>query len=455
MASPISFGGLASGLDTNLIIDKLVEIESATLTKLQKRQSGVKAQVSALGDIASRLGALETAAKDLASGGVLGLKTTSTNTAFSAAPGSGGAAGSYRIQVTELAQAAKARSTGFAAGELVAAGTFAFTVQGKSFSVNVGDPVAGTPATLDDVAAALRSSGAAISAVVLDDGTNRYLSVTSTATGHPLGGVPGDALSLTHTATGATGKALAMGITQPAVNAQFTIDGLAFTRSSNTVSDALPGTTLTLKVKGGAAEDLVVANDADATKAKLQTFADAYNAVFKLLQGELQTTANTDRGRTLNGDSTLRFLQGRLQSLVSTVVPGTGTVRSLADLGLKTSSGNGSLSIDSAVLGRALDRDPAAVNALFSTAGTGVQALTSGLTQAFTRAGDGVLTSRKASLDDSVKRMDRDVERLQARLETYRATLVKRYGAMEDAVSKIKSSGTYLTSQWNALSKKE
>jgi flagellar hook-associated protein 2 len=250
---------------------------------------------------------------------------------------------------------------------------------------------------------------------------------------------------------------------QEARNAAFTIDGIAFTRSSNTVTDALPGTTLTLKAQGGAAEDLVVQTDLAATQARLQTFVDAYNGVLKLVQGELQTTAQTDRGRTLNGDSSLRYLQGRLQGLVAKDAFDDGNplteekqlVKRLADLGLKSSSKDGSLSIDAAALGAAMARDPGAVNELFARATTGITAAASSLVQDFTRAGDGVLTSRKGSLDAAVKRMDDDVVRLQARLEKYREGLVKRFAAMEDAISKIKSSGTFLTSQWNALSKKE
>ena len=58
MASSITFGGLASGLDTNSIIDSLVQLQSAPIAALQKRQGGVKSQVSLLGDLASKLAAL-------------------------------------------------------------------------------------------------------------------------------------------------------------------------------------------------------------------------------------------------------------------------------------------------------------------------------------------------------------------------------------------------------------
>jgi len=76
-------------------------------------------------------------------------------------------------------------------------------------------------------------------------------------------------------------------------NALFTIDGLDFERQVNTVTDAIPGVTLTLK-KGatapattGAVEDLVLSTDADASRTKLQKFVDAYNGVMSLVQRQL------------------------------------------------------------------------------------------------------------------------------------------------------------------------
>ena len=55
MDSTFRAGGLASGLDTNSIIDQLVSIESTPLSLLRKRQTGIRTQISTLGDLASRL----------------------------------------------------------------------------------------------------------------------------------------------------------------------------------------------------------------------------------------------------------------------------------------------------------------------------------------------------------------------------------------------------------------
>ncbi|HYG67295.1 MAG TPA: flagellar cap protein FliD N-terminal domain-containing protein, partial [Anaeromyxobacteraceae bacterium] len=165
-------GGLASGMDTSAIIDQLVELESRPLDLLAKRKSAFQAQVSALGDIASRLGALQTAAKSLGDDGVLAATVASTNTGFSAAPGSGAVAGRYAVTVQELARASKWRSGAFASTDRVAGGTLSLRVQGVDLpAITIADG-----ATLGEVADAIRGSGAAVSAVVLNDGTSSYLS---------------------------------------------------------------------------------------------------------------------------------------------------------------------------------------------------------------------------------------------------------------------------------------
>jgi len=257
--------------------------------------------------------------------------------------------------------------------------------------------------------------------------------------------VPADALSFDAT-PGSVGAALGMAAQQPATNAAFTLDGLSFVRTSNLVSDALPGVTLTLKAKGGAAEQLSLDTDVDATKAKLQAFADAYNGVLSLVQKNLDVSDSTDRASTLAGDSTLRFLQSRLQSTISAPVSGLGTVRTLADLGF-TSARDGSLSIDSTVLAAAVARDPGAVDALFSTATTGVRDAVSGLVQSYVKPADGLLSARGDGLTRTLRSMVDDQARWEQRIAAYRDGLVRQFTAMENVVGKLKSLGTYLDSQ--------
>jgi flagellar hook-associated protein 2 len=444
MAATFQAGGLSSGLDTNTIIDKFVQLRSVSLTQLQTTQAGYKTQISTLGDLTSKLAALDAATHALSTGGVLGAKTTSANTAFTAVPGAGAVAGEYTVQVQALAQAAKARSMAFFPDDTVQGGTLALKVQGQTYSVTIPDA-----STLQEAAAAIRASGAPVSAVVLDDGSYRYLSITSIKSGYPVNGLAADALSVQETTTGSCGMPLGAGIVQAAQNATFTVDGLSFARQTNQVVDAVPGTTLTLRAQGGPAENLSIAFDVDATSAKLKTFVDAYNAVMAVVQGQLAVSPQADRSKLLVGDLSIRTLQSRLQALVSATVGGGANVRTLADLGVKTNQ-NGSLSIDATTLAGAMARDPAAANALFSTSTTGLGALTTALADSFTRASDGIFTIRTSSLSNKVKEMDAEAIRLQDRLDAYRNLLVAQFTAMEKLVSGLKNSSNYLTAVSNA-----
>lgn len=434
--------GLASGLDTASIVDKLVQLESQPITLLQGRQSALKTQLSAIGAIVSKLGALRDAATALQKSGVLAVASASTNTSFAATPSSGATAGRYAVQVLSLARAAQARSAAFASSTApVQGGTLNLTVQGAAYAITIAD---GT--SLADVAFQIRASGAPITATVLSDGTSSYLSLTDRDTGYAVGGQPADALSFSFTpAAGATGQALGLATTTVAQNAQVSVDGLTLTRQSNTISDAIPGTTLALKAQG-AVEDLVLNTDADGTEKKLQQFVAAYNDVIKLVQAQLSPTKDTDRSLTLAGDRAIRDLQLNLQMLTSKTVAGLGTVRTLADLGIKTGR-DGSLSIDSTTLAAALQRDPQAVNAIFTTQTTGLGAVVSSLVDRETQSGTGVLSLDQKRINDNLSHLDDQIATQQARVAQYRAALVAQFTAMEQTVSKLKAISSYLTSQ--------
>src|SRR5260370_16908794 len=79
-------GGLASGLDTNSIIDGLTKLEQRPLDRLKTQQDGFKTQVSLIGQLVSKIGSFYTAAKAIGDPGALGVKTTTVNQDFVATP---------------------------------------------------------------------------------------------------------------------------------------------------------------------------------------------------------------------------------------------------------------------------------------------------------------------------------------------------------------------------------
>ena len=454
-----SVGGLATGMDTQSIIDKMVQLESQPLTDLQQRQSAFSSQVSLLGDLSSKLGDLQAAASALASGGVLANQATSSNSSFSAVPGAGATPGAYQVQVNTLATAAKWRSGPFGSSDAVQAGTLTLTVAGNTYPPP--DPTTGvvTPITitagesLAQIASDIRASGAPVSATVLNDGTSDYLSITNLATGYGASG-PSSALQVAFTPTDPSGPGTALDASayqQAATNASFAIDGLTFSRTSNTVTDALPGTTLTLESMGGPAETLTIGTDVSGTQANLQKFVDAYNTVMSAVQKQLAVTQGTDRSTTLAGDPTVLGLEQALESLGSSIVGGLGTVRSLADLGVKTQQ-DGTLTIDQTVLASAVARDPVAVNTIFADASTGMSKLTSDLADLYTTPVTGLLSLRQDGLQEQISSITDQEATLQARITAYQDNLTAQFTAMENVVGQLKTIGDFLTSQENAAS---
>lgn len=463
MAGSITASGLVSNIDTASIVDQLVALESRPITLLKSRQSAFKSQVSLLGDIISRLSSLEAAARDLGSTGVLAAKVATSNSAFTATPGTGAMAGRYAVRVDQLAQASKWMSGPFdSATAGVQGGTLQITVKGQTYPAPLPDgpgPITITDGmSLSDVAYAIRQTGAPVSATVLNGWDPvagkavSYLSVTARDTGYTAADGPSSALAISFTATGGTGKDPAFAETQAATNARFNIDGVDFVRESNTVTDALPGVTLALKqgatapATTGTGEDLVLNTDADATRAKLQKFVDAYNGVMSLVQRQLNVNKDTDRASTLAGDSSVRSLQSRLQSILTNVVAGLPGVKTLADVGVKTAK-DGSLSIDSTLYAAALARDPAAIDALFSTATTGLADYVSKVVQDQVRASDGVLTTRQSGLTARIRSMDDQAAALQRRVDAFKANLQKQFTAMENTLSNLKSTSNFLAAQ--------
>jgi flagellar hook-associated protein 2 len=102
------------------------------------------------------------------------------------------------------------------------------------------------------------------------------------------------------------------------------------------------------------------------------------------------------------------------------------------------------------VLGKALAQDAGAVNNLFSQTTTGLSALTKTLADRVSNSVDGTLISRRKGLNQNIKGIDDQLDRMQLRLESFRQGLIAQFTAMEKVVSGLKSVGNFLTQQSQA-----
>lgn len=114
----ITFGGLASGLDSNTIIQQLLSVESRPITLLTNQKTTLQNRVSAFKDLNTRLSALENAAFDLTKiSSVITPKASSSNAdKLVATANSNATVGSYQVDVLRLATATKVK-TGTGSGQ--------------------------------------------------------------------------------------------------------------------------------------------------------------------------------------------------------------------------------------------------------------------------------------------------------------------------------------------------
>ena len=117
-------------------------------------------------------------------------------------------------------------------------------------------------------------------------------------------------------------------------NANFSINGLAVSSASNTVTDVIDGVTLNL-LSATSAITIDVKTDTDTIVADVQAFVDKYNAYAILFKDLTKYDPNTGTSGVLQGDSTARSVMSQIRSELGKSVTGlTGSYRSLSDVGI-------------------------------------------------------------------------------------------------------------------------
>lgn len=441
--SAISFSGLASGLDTDAIINALVGVQRIPIARLEQENSHNQSKVGIIDRVSSALSSLRTASQKLDTPNeFLSYKGTVGNESVATMTTSGDAVpGTYRLEVEHLAQSQRTYSNAIADKTAALSGsaqTLQITINGTTTDIEME-----ADDTLEDLVSAINASGADASAGIMFDGSNYRLQVVGKSTG------AANAITFNDSGLG-LGLEVPANTVQSAMDASFSLDGIAITSADNLIDDVIPGTTIELKgeTAAGAPTTLSIKADPSGIKAKVDEFISAYNSVFQLINDQV----GQGKGRnTLNGDSTLRGLEQSLSRLVSSPIGGlttaNGDTMQLADLGIKTEK-DGKLTLDATKFDETLAtgfQKAARYFAGDATAGLdGFGALLDDLVEGYTNTTDGLLKARKDGLNAEVKNNDTRMDALQRLLDGYEQSLRNQYTALESAMSTLRSQQNYL-----------
>ncbi|MBH0192490.1 MAG: flagellar filament capping protein FliD [Nitrospira sp.] len=456
----ISFGGLGNGLDFGQVVDQLVKVARLPVDRLADKKASLNSKSTDYATLSTKLIALQSAADKLRLSTSFDRTSTSVSdtTALSATGSSTATAGTYSIRITQLAQshqitnkaakAVAATTTDIVGGT---SGTFTFRVgSGANQTVTLG-----ATATLDDLKAAINDLGAGVTAAIINTGSDTTpayrLVLTAASTGASNGvAIISDDTDLDLDNSSGTGGVDTLQAAQDAtvVVGDPAQNPVTLTRSSNVLSDAIPGVTLTmLKATGSSTVQVGVSRDVAAVKTNITALATAYNDVVKFINERNTYDIATKKGGIFFNEPTVRGVLTQLRTALSSSVAGLSSLKTVGEIGFKTER-DGTVTVDDAKLDGALASGYSAVKNLFinQTSSTGIAQLINNAVDAIDDAVNGPLTLRKNGLTGQITDLTAEIARKEDILAQYEERLRRQYAALDGLLGRLQSQSSFLQS---------
>lgn len=352
--------GLNQGLDVQQTVQALVQAAEEPEQPLLTEQQFYQSQESAISNINTLLGNLQTAVQALQDplGALASTVATSSNdNVVTASTTAGAATGSHTVTVTSLATTS-AYDTNPLASSSTAISPGSFTLQvGSGTPVTINVSSANNNTTLDSLASYINSQDDGVTATVITDANGARLSLVSNTSG-----APGD-LTISNNSTGLTFNKTVTG-----TNSSINVDGVPLNTTSNTVTGAIPNVTLSLTGTSASPVTVTIGSDTNQTSTAINNFVSAYNAVIQAINTQFTYTQGATSQPPLFSDSSLQSVQQSLYTDVNYALSGNSGINTLASLGITLQS-DGTLQVDSGTLNSVLSGDASAVQNFFQQSG--------------------------------------------------------------------------------------
>lgn len=448
--SSFTVGGLSTGIDYNDLISKLIAVKRKPIEILENKKSTYNDQISSYSELTSKLSDLKSAADKLKFSYNFYVNTASVNdeTVLDATATGTASIGNYSVSVTTLASEEKEAhsGTGLTASSDVVNNSgsdkvFQYTYAGtqRTLTVANGTSLDGLKNLIND-----DTGNAGVNSTIVNDGTNYRLIITGDDTGSAKSITIDAGTTLDGTSNTVNFTAAAFSQTKTAANAVFTVDGLQVSRSSNSVSDVITGVTINLK-KAASSATVTVAADKDSIKEQIENFVSAYNDVMTFVSENTAYDSTTKISGILSGEGTARSVQNRIRDMVTSSVSGlSGSLSSLAEIGITTNYKTGNLEINSSTLDTKLGSSLDDVADIFKDNSNGIANQIYNYIGDITSTIDGSITLRKEGLQDIIKNITDTIANMEFRIEKSEDDMVRQFTALEKLVGKYNTIGNYL-----------
>ncbi|GIV59759.1 MAG: flagellar hook-associated protein 2 [Rhodothermaceae bacterium] len=483
------FESLKANDPYELLISQILQIESQPRRDLELKRSTQERMKKALDDLDSNVSALHTLLTSFTDtlSNPFGARTATLpdTTSFTVTASDDAPPGSHTLQVHRLASTDTRLSKQFTSSG-TSLRSFFDTYGAQTFEISVASPTDADPNNrvaisvmvnptgttdddiLDEIAAAIKtamddavdsglikSTEAGSASVVKETSDTSRLTLRSGQTGYA------NRLEFTDSADGlltllevnknevASGTGggqvtrVGTGETDSDLNAKFTLDGLTLYRSTNQVTDALDGLTLTLK-QAGDPVDFSVGSDTEGIKGQIKDFIAKYNAVLNLINSKTQVDGDLDIRADFAGDSLLTGLRFGMRSEIARQVSGqpAGAPTLLAQIGIETNEDGTLVLKDEEKLTKALEENPEAVQNLFAGS-DGVATRLKTRLDAYLGA-DGLIENRIDSIEQRIFRLDGQIKDFDERLALREQQLREQFAKLQEAIALFQGQQQFL-----------
>lgn len=379
-----TISGLNSGLDTDEIVQGLLDIQQTQIDRLTLRKNEAVQKEAAFQLLEAQLVQFQSAASRLGrtQNNVFESRTVSVSSesALVASADSDATPGIYQITVESLAQAHQVASQGLAeADSQITQGTFTIR-QGSSPALDI--TIDDTNDTLQGLADSINLAEIGISASIVQDGSGSgapaRLLLSSSKTGED------NAIIITNNLAASSGGAVKPEFdfgnpVQSATNAEIRLGSgpgaLTVETSENRVENVISGVTLDLlEADTDAPITIRVSQDTDTAVDAVGDFVSAYNSLISFVDTQTQFVPEGESG-LLIGNRSLLDIEADVQNALQTIVPGVNTnANRLSTVGI-TIGDTGKLSLNTNTLINAINGDvdgviASDVRSLFALDGT-------------------------------------------------------------------------------------
>lgn len=462
----INFSGIASGIDSEALIRATIEAQrSIRITPAEEKIARLEDTNSSLTELKSKIKAVQDLLYGITSangGAVFKSATSSSDSVLTATASQSAYKGTYTVTVSQLARNdVRTSNDSFASSDTIinpalpGSSTVTVTIGtgGDMETVNVN---LDNTTTLAEFAADFNENATKAIANVVKIADNDYRIVfTSNNTGTSLGQIAFTDPDLNFP-TGFTAS--------QAQNATFDIDGIAtgITRPTNTISDVIPGVTMTLVDAG--TSTMTIGIDSNKTKSKIQEFVSKYNEVVALIN-EGNTIEREEEGENVQnifGPLTGTRVDENAWTTMRTVISGvqfnpeSGSIvyTNLSSIGLQTQR-DGTLTFVTSGSQSGSDFDTA-----IAAEPTSVENLLTDLADAMAATGNdvdsytqfnGLIDTTKTSNDDLIRNLNDQIARAESALARQEATMRAQFARLEALIGRMQSQQASLLSALGAL----